>query len=158
MSLNGFYPWFGKIPWRREWQFQYSCLENSMDRGVWQGNIHTYLMFTLHTVFIGALKKKKSCRQILIEPWSKIEPWRRKWQPTPGFVPGKPHGRRRLVGYSPWGCKESDTTERLHPPPFLRSKLLETLSSILVFILYFPPGLWAYSLFGKWWIPSPFFF
>ena len=30
-----------------------------MDRGVWQGNIHTYLMFTLHTVFIGALKKKK---------------------------------------------------------------------------------------------------
>ena len=56
-----------------------------MDRGVWQGNIHTYLTFSLHTVFIGALKKK-SCRQILIEPWSEIEPWRRKWQPTPGFV------------------------------------------------------------------------
>ena len=41
-------------------------------------------------------------------------PWRRNWQPTPVFLPGKSHGRRSLVGYSPWGCKESDTTERLH--------------------------------------------
>ena len=39
-------------------------------------------------------------------------PWRRKWQPTPVFLPGKSHGRRSLVGYSPWGCKESDTTEQ----------------------------------------------
>ena len=42
------------------------------------------------------------------------EKWRRKWQPTPGLLPGKSHGRRSLVGYSPWGRKESDTTERLH--------------------------------------------
>ena len=41
-------------------------------------------------------------------------PWRRKWQPTPVFLPGKSHGRRSLVGYSPRGRKESDTTERLH--------------------------------------------
>ena len=34
--------------------------------------------------------------------------------PTPVLVPGKSHGQRSLVGYSPWGCKESDTTERLH--------------------------------------------
>ena len=34
-------------------------------------------------------------------------------QPTPGFLPGESHGQRSLVGYSPWGCKESDTTERL---------------------------------------------
>ena len=40
--------------------------------------------------------------------------WRRKWQPTPVFLPGKSHGRRSLVGYSPWGGKESDTTEQLH--------------------------------------------
>ena len=40
--------------------------------------------------------------------------WRRKWQPTPVLLPGESHGRRSLVGYSPWGCKESDTTERLH--------------------------------------------
>ena len=41
--------------------------------------------------------------------------WRRKWQPTPVLLPGESHGERSLVGYSPWGRRESDTTEqRLH--------------------------------------------
>ena len=40
--------------------------------------------------------------------------WRRQWHPTPVFLPGKSHGQRSLVGCSPWGCEESDTTERLH--------------------------------------------
>ena len=40
--------------------------------------------------------------------------WRRQWQPTPVLLPGKSHGQRSLVGCSPWGRKESDTTERLH--------------------------------------------
>ena len=45
-------------------------------------------------------------------------PWRRKWQSTPVFLPGKFHGQRSLVGYSPWDCKELDTTEQLsmHAP------------------------------------------
>ena len=38
-------------------------------------------------------------------------PWRRAWQPTPGFLPERFHGQRSLVGYSPWGHKELDTTE-----------------------------------------------
>ncbi|KAB0377362.1 hypothetical protein FD755_011806 [Muntiacus reevesi] len=37
-----------------------------------------------------------------------------KWHPTPVFLPGKSHGQRSLVGYCPWGHKESDTTEQLH--------------------------------------------
>ena len=41
------------------------------------------------------------------------EAWRRKWQPTPVFLPGKSHGQRSLAGYSPGGFKELDTTERL---------------------------------------------
>ena len=41
-------------------------------------------------------------------------PWRRKWQSTPVFLLGESHGWRILVGYSRWGRKESDTTERLH--------------------------------------------
>ena len=41
-------------------------------------------------------------------------PWRRKWQPTLVFLPGKSHGWRSLVGCSPWGREESDTIERLH--------------------------------------------
>ena len=39
---------------------------------------------------------------------------RRQWHPTPVLLPGKPHGRRSLVGCSPWGREESDTTDRLH--------------------------------------------
>ena len=42
--------------------------------------------------------------------------WRRQWHPTPVLLPGKSHGQRSLVGYSPWGREESDTTERLHFP------------------------------------------
>ena len=38
-------------------------------------------------------------------------PWSRIWQPTPVFLPGEFHGQRSLVGYSPWGPKELDTTE-----------------------------------------------
>ena len=40
--------------------------------------------------------------------------WRRKWQSTPALLPGKSYGRRSLIGYSPWGRKESDMTEQLH--------------------------------------------
>ena len=45
-------------------------------------------------------------------PGSGRFPRRRKWQPTPVLLPGESHGWRSLVGYSPWGRKESDTTER----------------------------------------------
>ena len=40
--------------------------------------------------------------------------WRRKWHPTPVFLPGEAHGQRSLAGYSPWGHKESDLTEHIH--------------------------------------------
>ena len=53
------------------------------------------------------LKKKKNALSMTYN-------WRRKWQPTPVFFPGKSHGRKSLVGYSPCGREESDTTERLH--------------------------------------------
>ena len=43
-----------------------------------------------------------------------IHPWRRKWQSTPELLPGKSHGQRSLESCSPWGRKESDTTEWLH--------------------------------------------
>ena len=50
------------------------------------------------------------------------------WHPTPVLLPGKFHGLRCLVGYSPWGRKESDTTERLHfhflQQEFIRRKSL----------------------------------
>ena len=52
-------------------------------------------------------------RRCRFDPWVRKISWNRKWQPTPAFLPGKSHGQRSLAGYSPWGRKESDTTERL---------------------------------------------
>ena len=48
-----------------------------------------------------------------LHPWVGKVPWRRAWRPTLVFLPGESHGQRSLAGCSPWGVKESDTTERL---------------------------------------------
>ena len=62
------------------------------------------------------LAVKKTCLQCRrhkrrgFNPWFGKIPWRRKWQPTPVFLPGKSHGQRSLAGYSPWGHKELDMT------------------------------------------------
>ena len=45
------------------------------------------------------------CRRHVFDPWVRQIPWRRRWQPTPVSLPGKPHGQRSLEGYSPWGHK-----------------------------------------------------
>ena len=50
-------------------------------------------------------------KRLGFDPWVRKISWRRKWQPTPVFLPGKFHRQRSLVGYSPWGCKESDKTK-----------------------------------------------
>ena len=47
------------------------------------------------------------------DPWVGKIPGSRKWKPTPVFLPGTFHGQRSLVDYSPWGLKESDTTEHV---------------------------------------------
>ena len=56
----------------------------------------------------------RRCKRHEFNPWIGKVLWRRKWQPTPVFLPGKSHGQRSLVGYSPWCHKESDTTEHAH--------------------------------------------
>ena len=45
------------------------------------------------------------CKKPGFDPWDWEIPWRKKWQPTLVFLPGKSHGQRSLVGYSPWGRK-----------------------------------------------------
>ena len=62
----------------------------------------------------GSKVKASACNagDLGLIPESEI--WRRKWQPTPVFLPGESHGWRSLVVYSPRGCKESDTTEQLN--------------------------------------------
>ena len=59
------------------------------------------------------LPAKEEMQETGFDPWVRKIPWRRKWQPIPVILPGKSHEQRTLVGYSPWSCKESDTTEQL---------------------------------------------
>jgi len=68
---------------------------------------------------VGAAGKESSCqyrrpKRYGFSPWVGKIPWRRKWQPTPVFLLRKFHRQRSLAGYSPGGCKESDTTEHTH--------------------------------------------
>ena len=66
--------------------------------------------------FPGGSGSKESARNAgdpSLIPWVGKIPWRREWQPSPVFLPGEFHGQRSLAGYSPWGCKVSDTTELL---------------------------------------------
>jgi len=67
-----------------------------MDRAAWRAAIH------------GVAKSRTR-----LSNWTDLNyfPWRKKWQSTPVLLPGKSHGQRNLAGYSPWGCKELDTTE-----------------------------------------------
>ena len=55
----------------------------------------------------------RSHRRCGFNPWVGKVPWRRASQPTPVLLPGESPGQRSLVGYSPWGHKDSDTTEWL---------------------------------------------
>ena len=48
----------------------------------------------------------RRCKRRRFSPWVQKIPWKRKWQPTPVFFPGKFYGQRSLTDYSPWGCKE----------------------------------------------------
>ena len=87
---------------------QYSCLENPMDRGAWQA--------TVHRVAKSQTRLKRlsmhMCTFIYIHIYIYIS-WRRKWQPTPVFLPGEFHGQRSLAGCSPWSHRESDMTKWL---------------------------------------------
>ena len=74
---------------------QYSCLENPMDRGAWWAAVH------------GVAKSRTRLSDFTFT----FMHWRRKWQPTPVFLPGESQGRGSLVGCRLWGRTESDMTE-----------------------------------------------
>ena len=60
----------------------------------------------------GSVVRIRLPMQEMCDPWVGKIPWRRKWQPTPEFVPGESLGQRRLAGYSPQGHRESDNSEQ----------------------------------------------
>ena len=67
------------------------------------------------------------CQRPGFDPWVRKIPWRRKWQPTPAFLPEEFHGQKSLVGYSPCGHKESDKTEWLAPSSSFSLQPIQTL-------------------------------
>ena len=100
-----------------------SCLENPRDRGAWWAVVYgvaqslTWLKrlssssIPLHGLprwrsgkeFTWQCRRHKRCR---FNSWDGKIPWRRRWQPTPLFLPGESHGQRSLVGYSSWGLTQ----------------------------------------------------
>ena len=72
-----------------------------------------YLIYIFYMV-AQQVKCLPAMRRPGFHPWVGKITWRRKWQPIPVLLPRESHGQRSLVGYSPWGRKESDTTEWLH--------------------------------------------
>ena len=76
---------------------QYSCLENTMDGGAWKAAVH------------GVAKSRTRLSDFTFT----FIHWRRKWQPTPVFLLGESQGGGSLVGCSPRGREELDTTEQL---------------------------------------------
>jgi len=85
----------------------------------WEDNLfvlppgHTVDVWWLSNWWLRWLSISLQCGRPDFDPWVRKTPWRRKWQSISVLLPGKSHGQKSLVGYSPWGCKESDTTERL---------------------------------------------
>ena len=67
--------------------------------------------------FIGAslvaqmAKNLPATQETWVQYLGQDDPWRREWLPTLAFWPGEFHGKRSMAGYSPQGCKESDTSE-----------------------------------------------
>ena len=77
--------------WCQVWLLEYKMLELEANQN--------------QTWWLGSKESACQCRRCGIDPWVEKIPWRRKWQPTSVFLPGKSHGQRSLVGYSPWGLK-----------------------------------------------------
>ena len=68
--------------------------------------IPSYFHCLIGYVVNGGLDGKESAyRRCRFNPWVRKIPWRRKWQPTPVFLPGKSHRQSSLEGYSPWDCR-----------------------------------------------------
>ena len=95
---------FTFLHWRRKWQptpvFSKS-LENPRDGGAWWAAIYGVAQSRTR------LKRLSSSRSSRFDPWVGKIPWRREWQPTPGFLPGEFHGQRNLSGYGLRGHKET---------------------------------------------------
>ena len=75
--------------------------------------LRTHICVLLGFLVAETVKNPLAMWKTQVSHWAGKILWRREWQPTPVFLPGESYGQRSLEGCSPWGCKESDTTEQL---------------------------------------------
>ena len=76
------------------------------------------------------VKNLPAVQETWVQSLGQEEPLEKGWIPTPIIFPGKFYGQRSLVGYSSWGCKESDMTERLHPSNNIRNNFQKCIFKI----------------------------
>ena len=127
--------WLTVFPVSSHQMFLFGCIDNSSDvaetlnkgRKKLRGSHHVTFLEQLSQSYFQQILNIKSVQfsaflvvknlpamqETWFNPWVRKMPQGRKWQPTPVFLPGEFHVQRSLEGYSPWGCKESDTTEQL---------------------------------------------
>ena len=96
-----------------------------------QSSLEIFLVLFMQDTFPGGTRgKEPACqfrkpKRLGFDPWVRKIPWRRKWQPTPAFVPGDSHGQRSLVGQNPWGRRvRHDWAPKLMAQCYVHSTLL----------------------------------
>ena len=114
-------------------------------------NTHTHVLYNarLHISRASRLaqivKNLSAMWEIWFSPWVRKIPWRMAWQSTPVFLAGQSREQKSLVGYSPWGLEEWDTTERLRLSLFMqkctqyaqtRTQAYTTEHTVAIVILY----------------------
>ena len=105
--------WSHLVPWfYRMWINWCSYMYNSTPDQIYIYKSMFYIYMT--SLVAQMVKRLPTMQETRVQSLGREDPWRRIWQPTPVLLPGKSHGWRCMVGYSPWGCKESDMTEWLH--------------------------------------------
>ena len=118
-SLHTLEPWFSNILLLPRWLSGKESFCNAGDPSSIPGSGRSpgeergcLLQYSRASLVAQMVKDSPAIWETWVGSLGLEDPWRREWLPTI-FLPGEFHGQRRLAGYSPWGCKELDTTEQL---------------------------------------------
>ena len=136
-----------RIRWPKYWSFSFNISPSNEHPGLPSVCPKNHLLSPKGSTrlprWLSGKEYTCQCRRHGFDPWSMKIPWRRKWQPTSAFLPGKFHGQRSLVGYSPWGrkrvrhdveTKNNEETYHSPLPSLLRCYLIPNSKSPCRFI------------------------
>ena len=136
-----------RIRWPKYWSFSFNISPSNEHPGLPSVCPKNHLLSPKGSTrlprWLSGKEYTCQCRRQGFDPWSMKIPWRRKWQPTSAFLPGKFHGQRSLVGYSPRGrkrvrhdveTKNNEETYHSPLPSLLRCYLIQNSKSPCRFI------------------------